>query len=172
MTNSIQKSYGINENTNLKNICHVVCKVLGNGANDCVDTFMHRIMGAETGHGTIKDTTVKAAGNGIFQHDRLPFEDNQSRYKQRHIDKVILSLDINISRVKWEELEKDIQKGALACRLHFKPFSEPIPGDIVGQAQYWKRYYNTEAGQGSVKHFLEMNDFDMSMYDISMEVVF
>ncbi len=169
---AIQRSYGITETTNIPHICKEVCAALGNGINNCADTFIYRIAKAETGAGTIIDRTPKSAGAGPFQHDKRPFYDNQSRYEDQHVKKCISHLGINPKTMKWEDLLMDIEKGAIATRLHFKPIEDEIPKDIVGQAQYWKRWYNTSAGAGSVKHFLEMNDFDMSLYREDMEVEF
>ena len=166
----IQKSYGLTKDTNIYLICSEVCLALGNGANNVADIFLYRITMAESGAGTIKDNTPNGAGAGIFQHDPEPFYDNQSRYEQKHISICIKFLGIDPSFMKWEDLKTDIKKGAIATRLHFKPFKKAIPKDIIGQAQYWKRYYNTKAGKGTVKHFLEMNGFDMRKYCESMEV--
>jgi hypothetical protein len=172
MLTKTQKSYGMDENTNLEEICKKVCICLGNGTNRTADKLLYEIMGVETGHGTIKDTTISSAGNGIFQHDRFPFEDNQSRYQLKYLQIIKEYFNIDMDIVKWEDLQTDILKGAIACRLHFKPFPEPIPKDIVGRARYWKRYYNTEAGKGTVHHYLEMNGYDMQYYHPSMEVSF
>lgn len=166
----IQKSYGISESTDIPMICKAVCNALGNGSNDVANEFIYRIAKAETGAGTIKDTTINSAGNGLYQFDKLPFYDNVSRYTQRDIDKCIKYLSIDPTKTTWEELQTNILKGTIACRLHFKPYREEIPKDIVGQAKYWKRYYNTLAGKGSVKHFLEMNGFDMELYKEYMEI--
>ena len=167
----IKESYGLFDESYLNNISASVCDCLGYGVNGKADLLIYEICGAETGFCTIEDKTL-GAGNGAFQHDKIPFEDNQSRYKQNDIIKIIDSFSINMEHIVWEDLKTDILIGAIATRLHFKPFKEEIPKDIVGRARYWKRYYNTEAGAGTVKHYLEMNGFDMDYYHSSMEVEF
>ena len=42
----------------------------------------------------------------------------------------------------------------LAARMHLAKFCDPIPADIPSQAQYWKKHYNTEAGDGTVEKFI------------------
>lgn len=45
----------------------------------------------------------------------------------------------------------------LAClfaRLHYMRVPAPIPLDLHGQAEYWKRYYNTHAGKGTPMKYL------------------
>lgn len=42
------------------------------------------------------------------------------------------------------------------CRIHYYRVSAPLPeaGDLEGQAAYWKKYYNTELGAGTVEHYI------------------
>ena len=49
---------------------------------------------------------------------------------------------------------------AAFCRLVYRRDKHPLPkmGDLIGQAKYWKRVYNTELGKGTIKHFMEMNN--------------
>jgi len=32
-----------------------------------------------------------------------------------------------------------------------------VPDSLEDQAKYWKKYYNTVAGAGTVEHFIEAN---------------
>jgi len=43
------------------------------------------------------------------------------------------------------------------CRARYLPVPEPLPeaGDLDALGDYWKRYYNTAAGAGTVAHFVE-----------------
>lgn len=43
------------------------------------------------------------------------------------------------------------------CRVHYRAVAAPLPGarDSRGLAQYWKEYYNTEKGKGTVEEFLD-----------------
>ncbi|MEA2098639.1 MAG: hypothetical protein U9P72_00755 [Campylobacterota bacterium] len=155
----IQESYGIRPQIDLWTICQEVCECLGNGVNNTADIFVHEIMGVETDHGTIRDLTVGRAGTGVCQFDEMPFYDRQSRYEEKHIKKILEHFDIDMSRCTWEELELSPLKSAIACRLYFKAYKEPIPADILNRAKQWKELYNTEDGDGdgTVEHYLEMN---------------
>ena len=31
----------------------------------------------------------------------------------------------------------------------------PKAGDLEGQAKYWKKYYNSHLGKGTIEHFME-----------------
>ena len=47
--------------------------------------------------------------------------------------------------------------GTALCRLFFIRFDEPLPpaGDIEAAAKYWKKYYNTRLGKGTVEKFVK-----------------
>lgn len=46
------------------------------------------------------------------------------------------------------------------CRALYlwKPAPLPHPKDITGMAEYWKQYYSTVKGKGTVSHFIERFD--------------
>lgn len=41
------------------------------------------------------------------------------------------------------------------CRMYYYRVPEKIPTTIEGLAEYWKKYYNTVKGKGTVKQFIE-----------------
>ena len=43
----------------------------------------------------------------------------------------------------------------LFARLHYLRVRAPIPGDLAGQAVYWKLYYNTVKGKGTAGQYLD-----------------
>ena len=43
------------------------------------------------------------------------------------------------------------------CRFHYRRVPSAIPKTKEGRAKYWKKYYNTELGKGSIEHYLEAN---------------
>ena len=48
---------------------------------------------------------------------------------------------------------------AAFARLQYRRFKDPLPGvgDLEAQAKYWKKFYNTELGRGTIEHFLKAN---------------
>jgi hypothetical protein len=42
----------------------------------------------------------------------------------------------------------------LMARIHYYRFPEAIPADLRGQAEYWKRRYNTTAGKGTPDKYI------------------
>ena len=56
-------------------------------------------------------------------------------------------------------LKTDIAAQAIMCRLKYRRDPKAIPSweNIKGQAEYWKRVYNTELGKGTIEHFINAN---------------
>jgi hypothetical protein len=48
----------------------------------------------------------------------------------------------------------DIRYQILMARIHYLRVAEPIPLTSLGQAKYWKKYYNTTLGKGTIKKYL------------------
>ena len=44
------------------------------------------------------------------------------------------------------------------CRIHYRRNPHKIPETLEEQAKYWKEYYNTKLGKGTVRHFIESNE--------------
>ena len=42
------------------------------------------------------------------------------------------------------------------CRLHYRRVPKPLPGSLLEQAKYWKVYYNSAKGRGTVDHFVKL----------------
>lgn len=51
-------------------------------------------------------------------------------------------------------LEWDMAYQIMLCRVRYRRSKGAIPVDVLGQAQYWKTNYNTNAGQGTVQEYL------------------
>jgi hypothetical protein len=50
----------------------------------------------------------------------------------------------------------NLRYAAAMCRIHYYRVKDPLPaaGDIPAQAAYWKRFYNTPKGAGTVEEYL------------------
>lgn len=51
-----------------------------------------------------------------------------------------------------DTLHWNLMYGAAMCAVHYRRVREPLPeaGDYEAMAAYWKRWYNTPAGRGTV----------------------
>jgi hypothetical protein len=50
----------------------------------------------------------------------------------------------------------DMRYATIMARLHYRRVPERLPeaDDLEGMADYWKKYYNTEEGQGTTAEFI------------------
>ncbi len=54
-----------------------------------------------------------------------------------------------------EALETDLIYAAMMARVHYRRVRESLPNCAEGYARYWKKYYNTIHGAGTVNEFCE-----------------
>jgi hypothetical protein len=80
---------------------------------------------------------------GIFQMEPKTHDDLQARRVIGRHKNIPLA---DASRMAW-----DLAYAAVMARIYYMQFVEPLPAadDIPGMAEYWKEYYNTEAGAGT-----------------------
>lgn len=62
-----------------------------------------------------------------------------------------------IHRGKVEQVIGNLYYAAAMCAVHYyrAPGRLPKQGDVKGYAEYWKKYYNTEKGAGTIDHFMK-----------------
>ena len=65
---------------------------------------------------------------------------------------------IDVMELSLEDLEKPLH-GAIAARLflHSKNRGRILPEGLQEQAEFWKKFYNTAAGKGTVQQFIQNN---------------
>lgn len=53
-------------------------------------------------------------------------------------------------------LKFDLRLATISCRLQYARFSEALPFPCVtGLGAYWKKYWNTEKGAGTIQEFID-----------------
>ena len=101
---------------------------------------------------------------GIFQMEPATHDDIWGNYLAYHGE-----LKKKVERyVSWrsiggscsdcaEELEWNLAYAVAMARVHYQRVPQPLPSpeDLAGLAGYWKSFYNTPAGKGTVGEFLE-----------------
>jgi len=116
--------------------------------------FLCRIAWVESKYGSDPNTFRRGYYGGIWQVDRIGHEETRTnRRLQRYWDQIRNKLGIDWPRTRWEDLLKPLYSG-LAARLYLARIPAAIPTDLESQAKYWKRYYNTPAGAGTVQRFI------------------
>ena len=56
-----------------------------------------------------------------------------------------------------DEMVTNLAYAVAMCRVHYLRVPHPLPeaGDVAGMAAYWKNFYNTPLGAGTVEEYIE-----------------
>ena len=116
----------------------------------------------ESGYKYIRQ--IKGPARGLFQCESWVAVDICKNYlayrkslmrKVADATKVKLSYFVDPKEEDWSYiLETNIAAQIAMCRLHYRRIPKPLPSSLEGQAKYWKKYYNSMAGRGTVEDFL------------------
>jgi hypothetical protein len=90
---------------------------------------------------------------GIYQMEPDTADDIVTNYLNFH-----QNLKDKVFRYKitdnWDELEWNLKLSTMMCRVHYYRVSEALPTYLAGQANYWKKYYNTFLGAGDIMDYM------------------
>lgn len=148
--------YGLIKSTDLRGIAKDICDVVGHGKFHTAVDLLIETATVETDRGNYPDST-KYAGMGLTQFDQMPFNDTRDRTSKNTKLKVLEGLGIDIDLVEWAELRYNPVLALLFTRLKYYLVRDEIPPDIEGRAHYWKKWYNSELGKGTIEHYLYSN---------------
>ncbi len=89
---------------------------------------------------------IRGPALGVFQMEPATFDWLQRKYGG--------AFDFLLRRA--DEMVWDLRFAILMARLRYRIVQETLPpaGDIDALAAYWKKYYNTEKGAGTVSQFV------------------
>lgn len=98
---------------------------------------------------------VRGPALGIFQMEPATFFDIRHSWLPARPAVRAKVQDLSTG-TKPEEMVWNLRLAAAMCRLQYRRHAEPLPAadDVRGLAAYWKRYYNTPRGAGTVEQFL------------------
>lgn len=153
-----KNNYGLFPKDDLFAIALEICETL-HGKSDYAITcaiFLVEIAMAETNGGKTWDKT-HFAGMGITQIDKIGFVDTIKRTSQKKKDEVLEKFGVDLDACDWLELRHNPRLCFLITRLFLLLRPNAIPNTQIERAQYWKKWYNTEAGKGTIEHFTHAN---------------
>ena len=113
-------------------------------------------MCAETLLGNMPDTDDKQ-GMGLPQIDRIKYDDIILN-SQEHRDKIWNKWHIDINLVTFESLRYDWKSSIIFMRIGYKRIIEAIPSTREERSVYWKKWWNTYAGDGKPKDYMERSE--------------
>ena len=147
--------------SNIKKSCKKIAKYamtkIGMYSEEALELIM-RTGQAESGYKCL--TQIGGPAIGFWQMEpntMFDIIDNYVLYRPQ-IKTDLYSIGYNDSD-SADILLGNITLQAALCRIHYRRVPAKLPklGDIKGQAKYWKKYYNTELGKGTIEHFMEAN---------------
>ena len=132
---------------------------MGLYSEDAVD-LVYKTGNAETGYRHLKQMGGGPA-IGFWQVEPATLIDIMDNYV-----KFRPKLAVRLTSLGFDKRDKEVRVmgnialQAVFCRLKYKRDKYPLPksNDLKGQAEYWKRVYNTHLGKGTIKHFMEANN--------------
>ena len=131
-----------------------------------IQIYMKRIAAVESAKGENANTyKVEDDGFGAFQITKTTFKDLQNRLRgeggygktkvQKWINPIEEEFGIDVTEVKFKDMV-DPKVASLMARLLLKSSATPIPKTLEGQAELWKKEWNSlsELALGTVKQFI------------------
>jgi len=142
--------------TTISGAIEKVDEVFGGG------TFLEEIAKAESNLGRDPRTNRPGYYGGVWQVDKKGLAATQDVGSHaslpRRFKEIKKEFGIDWTKVEWKDLRNPLHS-AIAARLLLLNVPEPLPKDIQGRADYWKKYYNTERGFGKPVDYLNRNGF-------------
>ena len=94
---------------------------------------------------------------GFFQMEPNTHDDiwkNYLAYRPEIINKIQTVCNV------WGERTEglliwNLRYACAMARIKYYPIPHYIPDSVKGQAEYWKKWYNTNLGAGTVQHYLD-----------------
>lgn len=164
--------YGATSQTGIAQTIRHVCGILSGKTAYKAFQMVIGTACAETGLGTYRDNYL-AEGRGLYQFDTIRVVDICEyilRNSELH-DKIDVEFGFKVSDYCFHEgeylnvdkimcvLDLSPLASTVLCRVGYMMKPEPLPkvDDTQAQAEYWKKHWNTEAGKGTVNHYLAQN---------------
>lgn len=151
--------YGLFSKKHLDKIILGVTSVLGNGANNTAHLLLSETAQAETAYGDTIDIH-RDSGYGIMQFDRAGFDDVVQRTNAKNKELVMKNYGVNIDHVQIEQLQYSPLLSVIFARLKYKLIPDEVPTTKEGRAAYWKKWYNSYLGKGTIEHYLKASQKD------------
>ncbi|AHK11758.1 hypothetical protein S144_44 [Shewanella sp. phage 1/44] len=155
--------YGVKDGSELVSIVKKVVSVFGGGTK--TKLMMLEICCVETDFCTYPDKHPERLGVGPTQFDKIALDDLQERCRGRHRAMLRQHFGYELGAVVLADLAYDPLLAFCLTRMKLLLIPESIPTKRDARARYWKRYWNTSAGKGTINDY--MTDTETFMPKIS-----
>lgn len=144
--------YGTLREKHTLEIARWVVEVLG-GGESALKLILETAM-QETVLGNYRDNSSYGGGVGLCQCDPVAFYDTQKRIPRRFKDLIDGNFCIEVDEVHHRELAFSPLLSLLWCRMHYLLRPGAIPETAQDRGKYWKKWYNSELGKGTVDDYM------------------
>ncbi len=95
-------------------------------------------------------------GLGPFQMETLTYNDMWDRFIKPGLRKTILEACNFAEKPPATEMVTNLAFAAIMCRIKYLSIPHELPpaNDVNAMAAYWKQWYNTPGGAGTVEEFI------------------
>ncbi len=95
----------------------------------------------------------------VFENVIIPLTTDKNPSRRR-LGRAAMGMIHRTSGNFFNELTSNLRFATLMARMQYWRFDEPLPSpfDIEGLARYWKTYWNTLEGKGSIEDFIRAYD--------------
>lgn len=145
--------YGVSNYRDIEEKARAVCEVLGGGEN--AFNLLVETAAAETLGGVYRAPVRYNYGVGLCQFDKKGFDEVKTRITKNRRGTILHAFNVDIKKVEYRELAYSPLLSLLFCRLLYLLKPGKIPGDLQGRAAYWKKFYNSTAGAGTVEGYIK-----------------
>jgi len=133
------------------------CEIVGLWSQDAGELLLGTAC-QESGCGRYLRQLGGGPALGIFQMEPATYRDiwaNYLRYQESLAAKVI-EIAGHVSPAP-DVMIWNLRFAAAMARVHYRRVPEKLPtaGNLSGQARYWKQYFNTPLGKGTVQEYVE-----------------
>jgi hypothetical protein len=98
---------------------------------------------------------VRGPALGLMQMEPRTFEDHYIWLSIHNAEMMFDIIDAcNIAEFKPESMVYNLKFSICMARVHYLRRPEALPKDLANQAAYWKRYYNTYLGAGTIDEYI------------------
>lgn len=149
--------YGVLSKDDIKKTAEIVVKILGGGENAV--KLLLETCAAETLMGTYRNKIQYNYGLGLCQFDKIAFLNVQQKTSLTKKELIIKWFNIDIDKVEYRELAYSPLLSMIWCRLYYLLVPSVIPSTLEGRAEYWKKYYNSVLGSGTVEEYIKKSKF-------------
>lgn len=99
---------------------------------------------------------IRGPAVSLYQFEQYPYELHR-RWLDQHPELKARVDAFAIGPPDYEELHGNLYYATAMCRIWYRAVPEALPpsDNALAMTQYWKRYYNTAKGKGTVEEALK-----------------